>query len=109
MSSLLQFSGETGKQGVGLEFYLIWKKPDPLCVFTEVPTELETCAICGKQHPRLWRFWRKPIGLWGPWVVFRYLGEEQVPDLSCPLSLEKKPRGAERMTLEESCRAWHRR
>lgn len=101
MSSLLQFKGKISPQkGVGLEFYLVGPNGEEL--------ELDICPICGEKHPRLYRFWRKPAGLFGHWVVFRYLGKEQIPDLSVPLDLERKPRGSEQLPLTESCQCWHR-
>src|SRR5271165_3911240 len=54
------------------------------------------------KEPKLYRCWRKPVGMWGNWVVFRYNGSEHVPDLSVPISTFKLPRGAEPLTDEEA-------
>ena len=117
MSSLLQFSGNTSKKGVQLQAYLvkkIWKSHQYVCHFTcpvairawsysLVEAETEHCPTCGQSHAKLYGFWRKPVGMWGCWVVFRYNGEEHVPDISIPLSLEKLPRDAKPLPIEY----WH--
>jgi hypothetical protein len=110
MSSLLQFGGNITKDGVHLELYLAEDGPNPtykgLLLY---PTEEIDCIKCGRKHPQLYTIIRKPIGMMGHWVVFRYLGEEHVPDLSCPIAVPKLPRGAKKMTPEENAAAWHRR
>lgn len=65
------------------------------------------CHKCGKFHEVLYKFWRKPADTFGAWLVFRVNGIEIVPDLSVPLSLEKMPRDAVKMTEEENSIAWH--
>lgn len=55
---------------------------------------------------KLYRIWRKPAGMFGCWVVFRYNGEEHVPDLSIPIGVDKLPRDAEPLTDEEAASYW---
>lgn len=94
MSSLLQFSGQVGRQGVRLQFMV-------------KGGEQVKCDKCGQEHPQLWLAWRKPAGQWGHWTVFRYLGAEHVPDLSLPIEVERVPRGAVKATPEQNSEAWH--
>jgi hypothetical protein len=113
MSSLLQFRGKVGRKGVLLEFYLATHHKftiggeEHIGALTEPVEEIE-CPQCGKKHPQLYVAWRKPAGMFGHFVVFRYLGEEQVPDLSIPIAVERVPRGARKLTAEENARHWHR-
>jgi hypothetical protein len=105
MSSMLQFKGETSyKKGVRLEFVL--RRPD--AAWNDPPEEPVLCGICGKEHERIHVAWRKPAGMWGPWVVFRYNGEEHVPDLSIPISVDKIPRGAVPLEDAQNDSSWHR-
>lgn len=62
----------------------------------------------GKWHkvPKLYRIFRKPTGMWGCWVTFRYNGSEHAPDLSVPIHVEKLPRDAEPLTEEEAKKYW---
>jgi hypothetical protein len=110
MSALLQFKGKTSREkGVGLMFYLVdevtpyegatWKK--------KVTREEVDCTICNKQHPQLYRAWRKPAGRFGCWIVFRYLGDEHVPDLSVPICVQKVPYGGKALSQEENSEYWH--
>ena len=103
--NLLQANLRTSRRkGVRLEFTLheeglCYKPPlDPL-----VP-----CCICGKAHQQIWVAWRKPAGFWGHWTVFRYLGEEHVPDLSIPIAVPRPPRDAVKLSPRENAAAWHR-
>jgi hypothetical protein len=61
-----------------------------------------TVTTCAK----LYRIWRKPVGMWGCWVVFRWNGEEHVPDLSVPIGVDKLPRDAEALTDDEAAKYW---
>jgi len=45
--------------------------------------------------------------MFGCWVVFQYNGEEEVPDLSIPITVKKYPRGSIRLSDVESSRVWH--
>lgn len=112
MSSLLQFRGQIDRnKGVGLEAYLVRKEftlPSLPTYFEKVATELVTCSDCGRKHAQLYRFYRKPRGMFGCWVVFHWAGEDHVPDLSCPMDLEKLPRDAKRLSPEENAIAWHK-
>lgn len=56
--------------------------------------------------PRLYRCWRKPVGMFGCWVVFRYNGKEHVPDLSIPIGTEQMPRDAKPLTDDEAAGYW---
>ena len=104
MSSLLQFNGTISKKGVHLETYKCKRLDD-----FPYREDLETykCNVCGREHPHIYIFIRKPIGMCGCWVVFRWNNEEHVPDLSCPFGLEKMPRDAKRLNEEESSKIWH--
>jgi hypothetical protein len=109
MSSLLQFDGETGRRGVRLEFAhpatfeaqsdgpYLWIQREP------VP-----CETCGKLHAQLYTAWRRPVGMLGCWVTFRYNGETHAPDLSLPINVERIPRGAVKLTPAENAARWHR-
>lgn len=116
MSSLLQFGGKIGRRGVLLEFYLAthykWINADGKeCTgsLTEATEEIECSQHCNwGKHPQLYVAWRRPVATWGHWVVFRYLGEEQVPDLSIPIAVESVPRGARKLTAQENAEHWHR-
>ena len=103
MSSLMQFNGEISKRGVHLQAYKVdaepWYKGNPEFTFF--------CPTCKGEHARLFTFIRKPKGMFGCWIVFRYNGTDQVPDLSCPLGLATLPRDAKPMSLTESMRVWH--
>lgn len=129
MSSLLQFDGKVDRRGVHLEFYQVaesyaeshkgyWHEVSgEYLEYTDIrvlpeecsqATDQHTCSVCGKLHPRLWVAPRKPAGMFGCWVVFRYNGRENVPDLSCPIATYKIPRGAKRLSDDESSKLWHR-
>jgi len=111
MSSLLQFNGQVQRKGVGLEMYLTRKVPVlglGFEHFQDESVERIDCPQCGGKHEQLYRVWRKPVGMFGCWVVFRYNGKENVPDLSCPINVEKLPRGAEKLSAEDNAKAWHR-
>jgi len=106
MTSLLQFTGKIHKdKGVGLEGYLSETYSDG--VTNGKPRETFTCGICQKEHPVLYRFYRKPKGLFGHWVVFEFNGEEQVPDLSVPIWLTRIPRGAVKLEPSIASGRWH--
>jgi len=109
MSSLLQFDGKITKAGVHLIAYLIKKVPYDTIpnLYRDTPVEMTPCSICKKQHEKLYTFVRKPRGMWGWWVVFHYNGEDQLPDLSIPISLYKLPRDARPMDQEEAEKYWH--
>ena len=103
--SLLQSSFRTSrKKGVRLEFTL---HEEGLC-YKPALEPLVPCAVCGGSHEQLWAAWRKPAGSWGAWTVFRYLGEEHVPDLSVPIAVVRAPKGATKLSPQENARAWHR-
>lgn len=111
MSSLLQFGGQIDrKRGVGLLFCRERKVDVPCGDFTyqrTVDAETYTCAQCGKSHGVLYRAWRKPCGMLGCWVQFRYNGEIHVPDLSVPIGVQKLPRDAVRLSDAEASEYWH--
>lgn len=117
MSSLMQFSGDVQRKGVGLEFYLTTPNTRDIAglgpIHKDSPTsgdevELVECAQCKGKHPRLYVAYRKPAGMCGNWGVFRINGKEEVPDLSCPIATFKLPKDAKAMTDEENMIAWHR-
>jgi hypothetical protein len=118
MSSLLQFNGTVDKRGVGLEFIKSTIVKQRVFGFDRGTLETWTtedkdydekhlCTICGKLHPRMYVAFRKPCGMFGCWVQFRYNGEVEVPDLSIPITVKKYPKGAIRMSDVESSRMWH--
>lgn len=125
MSSLMQFNGKVSKNGVHLQFIQVdiekgevvgrhddaQHEGDPGSAAWRWPqyVDLFTCPKCGRQHPYVWIAVRKPRGTFGPWVVFMYNGEEHVPDLSCPISVTKIPRGAVRQSVKECVEIWHGR
>jgi hypothetical protein len=127
VSSLLQFNGRTDpKRGVRLMFYHVTESQK----FIEYPQPdgtvqrnyyLKGSESCGDEtdviiyrddkgrrciQPRIWTAWRKPCGMFGCWVVFRYNGEEHVPDLSVPIATFKLPRDAQPMPIAECIAYW---
>lgn len=58
------------------------------------------------REPKLYRIFRRPVGMFGCWVEFRYNGETHAPDLSVPIRVEKLPRDAVALTDEESVKYW---
>lgn len=118
MSSLLQFNGTIDRRGVGLEFIKSTCKKTVPIGFDPVTLETWTtertdddekhlCTVCGKLHPRIYVAFRKPVGMCGCWVQFRYNGEVHVPDLSIPITVKEYPKGAIRMSDVESSHIWH--
>jgi len=129
MSSLMQFSGKTGRKGVELQFYQVepggfytahftgnWNENGPIYEGKDYhpypesschPVDDVTCIKCGKCHPRLHVAWRKPCGMFGVWVIFRYNGAKNVPDLSVPIALYKLPKDARPLTDSENSVYWH--
>lgn len=113
MSSLLQFRGQSKAGKVGLEMYLTKEieRPElglPGYRQTVDAEELVPCTCKYGKHTQLYRVWRKPVGMFGCWVVFRYNGKEHAPDLSCPFGVEKLPRDAEKLSPQDNCVAWNR-
>lgn len=104
MSSLMQFDGRINSKGVGLICMLdsgkSYKERD------EGNPHNAKEMIEGTNLPVLYEFFRKPVEMWGAWVVFRYLGEEHAPDLSIPLTLNELPRGATRIPDQAALRYW---
>lgn len=116
MSSLLQHHGGRSADGrrVELVAYLVekdddWEKyngpsaynPSPESTTFTHPIEKDSSG-----NPKLYRFYRRPVGMCGNWVVFRYNAAEHVPDLSVPIQLFKLPRDARPMTDAESVAHW---
>jgi len=111
----MQFSGKVSSQGVHLVAqkmpagYPHNRNGDVLHSGHMESPEIEfTCPTCGRKHGLLHTFIRKPRGMCGCWVVFQYNGEEHVPDLSVPLSLDRLPKDAVAMTEAESAEYWHK-
>ena len=102
MSSLLQFGGVVDHRGVGLLFYTT---TDGDLLSQE--TDQYLCGRCGRKHSNLWRAFRKPVGMLGCWVQFRWDGKIHAPDLSVPIPIARPPRGAEKLTDEEATKYWH--
>ncbi len=77
-----------------------WQDQDSEPVeFTRPNGTKTTCA-------KLYRIWRKPAGMSGCWVQFRYNGEVHVPDLSVPIGTRTLPRDAEELTHQEAADYW---
>ena len=118
MSSLLQFNGKINRRGVHLRFVRVyipseWSNDYPDCIFN---TECygrsseyyrEACPNCGSHHEAIYVAPRKPAGMFGCWVVFRYNAGEHVPDLSCPINVKRIPRDAKLMSVSEASEYWH--
>lgn len=127
MSSLLQFNGKSDQRGVHLQCY----QTTPSQKFIEHPVlkdglptgetrrdyYLKDSEICGDEtdviympdgssFARIWTFARKPKGMCGCWVVFRYNGKDHVPDLSCPQGMFKLPRDARPLSISDCIKAW---
>jgi len=118
MSSLMQFGGTIDQRGVGLEFikattirnHVFGFDRETFETWTSQDTDYDEkhlCTVCGKLHPRMYVAFRKPCGMFGCWVQFRYNGEVNVPDLSIPITVDKYPKDAIRMSDLESSRMWH--
>lgn len=56
--------------------------------------------------PKLYAIYRRPIGMFGCWVVFRWNNAERVPDLSVPIHVAKLPRDAKPLSDSESTSYW---
>ncbi len=129
MSSLLQFNGRVNSHGVHLQAY----QTTPSQKYMDYPVYdhsisaepigtrrdyyLKDSEMCGDATdvifmpdgsvlPRLWTFARKPKGMFGCWVVFRYNGKDHVPDLSSPQGMFKLPRDARPMSITETIKTW---
>jgi hypothetical protein len=109
MSSLLQFNGRVDTRGVHLKFVQIEKQNVQVSEKVSYQRDVDTDGFYanGKWYARVWTCPRKPRGMFGPWVVFMYNGEEQVPDLSVPISVTKLPRDAHPLSIEECLKYWH--
>lgn len=90
---------------MGLTAYLVRRRGDGKLELEGI--EKETCIECGREHDKLYRFFRKPAGMLGQFVTFRINGEVEAPDLSIPMRLAKMPRDAEPMSKEASAQYWH--
>lgn len=129
MSSLLQFNGAISRKGVQLPFFRtiasfffrkqkgewVWHTDENTWEYevydfedvlhTESTGDIAEnvpCSICRQSHPRIALAWRKPRGMFGPWVVFEYNGKKHVPDLSIPIGTFKIPRDAIALTDDEN-------
>ena len=117
MSSLMQHHGGRSPDGLRVELVANLVEKDADCDTYHGPAAYQPNpeatsfthaveTIPGTTLPRLWKFYRRPAGMFGCWVVFRYNGKEHVPDLSVPLQLFKMPRDAERMSDEDAIKHW---
>ena len=116
MSSLLQHHGGRSTDGRKVELicYLVtkgknWDKhngPDAYNPSPEGVTFTDYAETDQDGRPKLYRFYRRPKGMFGCWVVFQYNNADHVPDLSCPLAMLKLPRDAKPLTAEESTAHW---
>ena len=116
MSSLLQHHGGRSPDGRKVELlaYLVKKGkdlekyngPQAYNPSPDSTTFTDYAELDSSGNPHLYRFYRRPCGMCGCWVVFQYNGEEHVPDLSVPISLFKLPRDAQKLTDAESVAHW---
>ena len=107
MTSLLQHHGGMSPDRTKVELLFEVTTPNPKYPDSQICGNRSDPFVGsdGKTYYRLWRIYRKPAGMWGPWVVFRWLGEKHAPDLSVPISTFRLPRDAKRLTDEE-CEAY---
>jgi hypothetical protein len=110
MSSLLQHHGGRSKRGIELLMYLVRQEPiGETGVMGNVdaePVKLQRPDGSFATVPKLYRIYRKPAGTFGCWVVFRWNGEEHIPDLSCPIDVQTLPRDATSLTHDEAAAYW---
>jgi len=116
MSSLLQHHGERSTDGRKVELLAYhvakgkdWNKyngPDAYNPSIDGTTFCDDTELDSSGNPRLWRFYRRPKGMCGCWVVFRVNGKDSVPDLSCPEPMLQLPRDAQKLTDAESVAHW---
>ena len=55
---------------------------------------------------KLYRAWRRPCGMCGCWVQFRWGGRIHAPDLSVPIPVVKLPSGSEPLSDEAAAKYW---
>lgn len=127
MSSLLQHHGGYHRtKGVELLLYLQHKEPykwddvytnnvdgvGDYCPLGFHPVDSEPIELQWNDSlhivPKLYRIYRKPKGMFGCWVIFRFNGVDQVPDLSVPIAVDKLPRDAKPLTNQEQIVYWQR-
>ena len=117
MSSLLQHHRGVESNGkVQLLAYQVektekWYKyngPESNSPSPDSTTFTDNADLTEDGYPFLWEFYRKPKGMWGNWVVFRWNNEDHVPDLSVPMSMFdfQMPRDARKLSAEESAKHW---
>ena len=116
MSSLMQHHGGRSADGRKVELlcYRVvkgadWDKYNGPGAYNPSPDSTTFCddvELDASGNPRLYRFYRRPKGMFGCWVVFQFNSADQVPDLSCPMALLQLPRDAKPLTDEESASHW---
>ena len=67
---------------------------------------VEFAGRAGATCPKLYRIFRRPAGMFGCWVVFRWNGKTHVPDLSVPIAVDALPRDAKPLTDIEAETYW---
>lgn len=116
MSSLLQHDGEITRKGVWIKCTRVHYGVMPGEGYHrthDAELYVKPCPTCGKHHPVVYKFARKPAGMLGCWVVFRINGNEQVPDLSVPMSFDgtckkqQPPRDSVMLSVDEAAKYWH--
>lgn len=116
MSSLLQHDGEINRRGVWIKATRVHYGVMPGEGYHrthDAELYVKPCTICGKHHAALYKFPRKPCGMFGCWVQFRINGSVQVPDLSVPMSFDgtckaqQIPRDAVMLDVEAASKFWH--
>lgn len=73
----------------------------------EIDVDVFICSHCHKEHARIHVAYRRPVGMLGQYVLFRYNGEEHAPDLSVPIGVTVLPRDAQPMSAADCERYWH--
>lgn len=122
MSSLLQHHGGHKNGCVELLMYQVVKGPDwdKYCGPESYNPSPDSTTFCNDAEqvelirpdgtkaivPKLYRIYRKPKGMFGCWVVFRYNGKDQVPDLSVPIAVHKLPKDAEAVPEDYAVKYW---
>ena len=124
MSSLMQHHGGRSADGRKVELLMYrvikgpeWDKYNGPAAYQPSPKSTTFCADAEPVQltrpdghlstvPRLYRVYRRPAGIWGAWIVFRYNGGTHVPDLSVPIAVHTLPRDASPLTNAEAAAYW---
>lgn len=108
MSSLLQHDGARSADGRKVRLLFVLRRENPRYPGSAVcGDDAETfIGPDGKTRPTIYFAYRRPVGMLGCWVQFRYCGDVHAPDLSVPISTFALPRDAVRMPDAEAFAYW---